>query len=176
MLLNTPAIAEVYKKTNPDGSIIYSDTPLDGGKAITPPGLTPTPSVKYPKKQLTVETPTDNKPLVYSTFEITSPKDQAIIRGNNGNLSLTIGIEPPLQTAFKHSISIILDGLVVKTDLKSNSFQLKNLDRGRHTLSARLLDAKKKVLKSSSTLTVHIKRHSALHGKKPRLWPEYPSL
>lgn len=166
------ASAEVYKTTNPDGSTSYSDTPSEGAEAITPPELTPTPAVKYPKKK-PVEAKNDKEKAVpYKSFNISSPSNDAIIRDNNGNISITLSLEPGLQTNFKHSINILLDGKIYKSGITSLSFNFKNIDRGMHQISATVVDSKNKMLKSAPSVIIHLKRHSKLHGKTPTLWPE----
>ena len=162
------AVAEVFKTINPDGSISYSDVQTDNAEAVTLPELTPVPAVKLPKKKVANATEKDKKKaLPYKSFSLNSPKDQATIFSNTGSVNLSLAIKPSLQTKFKHSISASLDGKTVKNNLTSASFQLNNLDRGKHTISAQILDADKKVLKSSKTITVYIKQHSSLHNQTP---------
>lgn len=166
------ASAEVYKTTNPDGSTSYSDVPTEGSETITPPELTPTPAVKYPKKQVAKPVDKDKKQaLPYTSFSISSPTNDETIRDNNGNVRISLDIAPKLQTDFKHSITILLDGKPIKTGLTSAQAQLNNIDRGMHSITAQIVAKDGKVLKTSSSVTIHMKRQSKLHGKTPTLWP-----
>ncbi|MCK5336838.1 MAG: DUF4124 domain-containing protein [Gammaproteobacteria bacterium] len=166
MLITANANAEIYKTLNPDGSTSYSDVESPDSKVIIPPKLTTAPAVKYPKKTDQKSTSKNDKPLPYKTFTITSPINQAVIRDNNGNATVSLSIEPALQTKFKHSISIFLNGKAIKTGLTTATTQINNLDRGSHTFSAQILSESKAILKTSKSVTVHIKHHSKLH-KKP---------
>jgi len=165
LILSTDVTAEVYKTINPDGSVSYSDVQSDNAKAITPPGLTPTPSVKLPKKAKTK--PVDeNKVLPYTTFKITSPSKNQTIRNNNGKVKVSIDIKPSLQTKFKHSISIFLDGREITSKLTTHSHVLKDIYRGRHSISAKLLDENGAILKVSNLVFVNVRRFSALNKKQ----------
>ena len=166
LLLSTHTSAEVYKSINPDGSTSYSDVPAPHGEAISLPELTPVPAVKYPKKA-PAEKKENNTVLPYTLFKISSPKNQTVIRDNNGNTKLALKIKPELQTKHKHSITLLLDSKVYKKGLTTAGGQFSNLDRGSHTLSARLVDENNKTLKSTHPVTVHIRRHSQLHNQKP---------
>ncbi|MDH5425243.1 MAG: hypothetical protein OEY29_09635 [Gammaproteobacteria bacterium] len=165
LLLTFNVQAEFYKKINPDGSVSYSDTETPGSEAITPPQITPSPAIKYNKKIPDDTSSVDGKALPYQSISITSPEDQAVIRGNNGNVTVSLSIQPALQTAFSHSINIFVDGKVIKTGITTSSILLNDLDRGGHTITAQIVDLKKKLLKSSQSITVHIKRHSILQIK-----------
>lgn len=162
LLLSSPVSAEVYKTINPDGSVSYSDVQTKDSKSITPPGLTPTPAVKLAKKpqQKAQESKT---PKRYTVFEITSPKNNQTIKNNNGQIPVTLKITPKLQDNFKHTISLVLDGSVVASKLTSANHTLKDVFRGRHSLSARLIDKNGTVLKSSNLVFVNVRRFSQLN-------------
>jgi len=172
LLLSSHASAEVYKTINPDGSTSYSDVQTDDKEPIKLPELTPTPAIKYPKKVINKNKDENKVALPYKTFNISSPENNAIIRGNNGNVSVQVSITPELQTSFKHSFSFFLDGKIYKKGLTSNQINLTNLDRGSHTLYAQVQSANKKVLKTTQTITIHVKRQSKLHPKASTGWPE----
>ena len=171
-ILSTHATAEVYKTINPDGSTSYSDVPTNDQEPVKLPELTPAPAVKYPKKSIDKKKDDNMIALPYKSFTISSPENNAIIRDNNGNVTIQVNITPELQTSFKHSISFYLDGKIYKSGLSSNQIQMTNLDRGSHTISAKLLNANKKILKVTQTITIHVKRQSKLHPKASAGWPE----
>jgi len=176
LIASTIASAEVFKTINPDGSTSYSDVKTEGAEAITAPELTPTPAVKYPKKKPAAKTEEKAVAVPYQTFSIASPADEETIRDNNGNVSVSFTINPALQTKFKHSITVLLDGKARKTALTTTSAQLQNIDRGMHSLSAQIVDGSGKVINTSNIVTIHMKRQSKLHGKTPGLWPSLEPL
>lgn len=165
ILITSNAAAEIFKTTNPDGSISYSDVETLGSKTITPPKLTTTPAVKASKETPIEAVAADEKALPYLTFSISTPADQSTIIGNNGNVKLSFSIEPALQRTFQHSITLLVNGQPIKTGLTNLTTQLDDLDRGAHTLTAKILSKDKKVLKATQGVTIHIKRHSILHKK-----------
>lgn len=155
--------AEIYKTLNPDGSTTYSDTETLGSETIIPAKLTTAPAVKVPKKAPALAA--DEKPLPYKNIAIVSPKNQNSITSTSGNLDITLTVTPPLQKRFQHSITLYQNGKAIKTGLTNSSIQVTNLNRGTHSFTASILNSKQKTLKTSQTITVHIKRHSKLHNK-----------
>lgn len=153
--------AEIYKTLNPDGSTTYGDTEMPGSETIIPPKLTTVPAVKVPKKAPVLAT--DEKPLPYKTIAIVSPKNQST--STSDRLEFTLTITPPLQKEFQHSITLYQNGKAITKGLTNTSTQVTNLNRGTHSFTASVLNAKQKALKTSQTITVHIKRHSKLHNK-----------
>lgn len=156
--------AEIFKTLNPDGSTSYSDVETPGSETIIPPKLTTAPAVKVTKK-IAPKVDETEKSKPYTSFSIASPKDQAIIIDNSGNVDITIAIEPALQKKFSHSLSILHNGKSIEVGQTTLTAQAKGLDRGAHTFTAQILDKDKKILKTSESITVHIKRHSILHNK-----------
>ncbi len=166
LLMFSPfASAEVFKTVNPDGSVTYSDVQSEGSKSITPPGLTPTPAVKLPEKKKPKPEDEDS-PVPYKAFNIASPSTNQTIRNNNGNVKVSIDIKPGLQTKFNHSISIFLNGREIASKLKSPTYTLKDVVRGRHSVSARLLDKNGSILKRSNLVFVNMRRFSTLNKKQ----------
>ena len=166
IFFSSNVFAEIYKTRNPDGSITYTDVESPNSSVITPPKLISTPGYK-PKHAPDKQTEDDkNKPLPYRIFSLSAPTNQSVVIDNNGKIAVSLTIKPALQTSFKHSISLLLDGKPIKTGLKSLTTELQNIDRGSHTLSAQIIDRNKKVLKTCAPVVFHMKRHSILH-KKP---------
>ena len=166
LLINTPLYAEIYKIKNPDGSTSYSDRQVPGSKVIQPPKLTPTPAFKAPKKTNKPAAKKTKEVEPYQSINIVSPAHQSIIRDNNGDMKVSFTLTPELQTQAKHSITLLLNGKVIKEGLTKTQVQLKNINRGSHAISAQIVDQHNKPLLSSSIITVHIKRHSILHKEQ----------
>lgn len=170
LFISASLSAEIYKTILPDGSIGYSDTPQENAEIITPPELTPTPAVKLPPKKVPVKDDTQAA-VDYQVFQISSPENDATIYDNNGSVTMSLNINPALQTSFKHTISVYLDSQPVAQQLTKNSYTFSNIDRGSHTLSARILGENNEILKTSNDVVIHMKRHSALHKAPTSLWP-----
>ena len=165
LIFSPVASAEVFKTVNPDGSVTYSDVQTEGSKSITPPSLTPTPAVKLPEKKKP-EPEDEGSPVPYKAFNISSPSANQTIRNNNGDVKVSIDIKPGLQTKFKHSISIFLNGREVASKLTSPAYTVNDVVRGRHSISARLLDENGVILKRSNLVFVNVRRFSKLNKQQ----------
>ncbi len=159
--------AKLYKWVDENGEVHYSDSPPHkNAKEIKPPPLMTTPAVKYtPKKKEAEEK--EETATKYTDFKITSPGENETIRDNSGNVSISLSIDPPLDTKNGHSISILIDGRTKINKSKSLSHTLNYVDRGTHKLQAEIRNAKGKTIKSSNTVTIHLHRFSKLHRKPP---------
>lgn len=159
--------ADVYRSVDENGNIIYTDKPtpdaekirIDEIQTIEPPD---TPEFTY-----TPPTPRD-EPSQYKVLKITSPADGDAIEDAAGNLSVSVSVEPALSPG--HKIALFVDGN--KTGEGGGSFNLQNVDRGTHSLSAAILDNAGNELIRSGPVSVTLHRHSKLHpestvGKPP---------
>lgn len=161
------AQAAVYKRVLPDGSVIFSDQPGPDAEEIE----TPKPQTFTPPPTSTIiapQTNSDKKPSApYASLTITTPVHDETIRDNTGNVSVSVSIEPPLQTQAAHKILIKLDGQVVGRPSTTQQLTLENVDRGTHTVQASVLNATGNTLLDSESVTFHMKRESTLLKKKP---------
>ena len=157
----------MYKWTNAEGEIIYSDTPPNEDvEEIKLPALTTTPAVKYKPKPPPTE---EAKPApAYSSFTVLNPVKDAIIHDNNGNVAVSMSLTPELNTSAGHSISLLVDGSTKISKQQQTSLLLSNIDRGTHSLSAEIRDAKGQLLKkTSNSVSFTVYRYSKLHKKAP---------
>jgi len=130
------AFAEtVYKSVDEKGNIIFTDKPSHNAEEIklkklqtikNPNPAKHTPKPKQPKQE-----------VLYKTFLVSNPADGAGLRSNNGNVSISLTLQPPLRP--NHSIIITLDGKEVSNGPSSN-ISLQNIERGTHSISASVID------------------------------------
>ncbi|HHM04280.1 MAG TPA: DUF4124 domain-containing protein [Gammaproteobacteria bacterium] len=151
------AVGAVYKWVQADGTVVYSDSPPPhGAEEIDLPPLqrlaSPPPPLPPPPQ------PPTFKALPYTDFRITRPGNDATLRDNNGNVDVAIKIEPALQTAFGHTLTIVLDGRALLTGLSTPAARLDNVDRGTHTLQALVVDPTGKTVGATATVTFHLHR------------------
>lgn len=162
--ISTAAVAEMYKWTDQDGKVIYSDKPNPNGseeKVDGPPLTTYKPATTQKPFTYTPKTTDQNSArdrVSYSEFSIDQPVNDAAIRENTGNVSLIMSISPGLNSNRNHTIEIFLDGNK-KGSTSGLSYQFTNMDRGTHTVTAKIVDGAGKVLKTAS-VTFHLQRHS----------------
>ena len=154
---------KVFKHVNPDGTITYSDKPAPGAKEVEVPTV---PTYKPPKvPQFTpYQEPKKPVPFAYDSIKITSPANDETIRDNTGNVTVTVAVSPGLRAGDR--IEYLMDGTAMERTSQT-SFEIKNMDRGSHMITAQVVDASGNVL-NTANVTVHMQRTSILQpGRKP---------
>ncbi len=160
-MLATPSVAaEFYKWRLPDGSIEYSDKPpVQGAERVElKPLVTYTPSA-VPAPSTPPETEDAEEEDGYDSFNISSPVNEAAIRDNAGNITVSFTITPGLVEG--HAIDIIMDGQTVRRST-GGAVTLSNVSRGSHHIHAIIVDQSGTEIARTDTITVHLKRASAL--------------
>ncbi len=150
-LLSLVAQATVYKWVDKDGKVHYSDEPNPQAQAVEFTDKT--------QNQISLETP---KPLpdpieveqVGYALKILSPQHEETIRDNAGDFQVQVEVEPELASG--HFLQLYIDGISSSDAQRSNLFQLKNIDRGEHTLQLKAVQQNGKVLASSSPITIFL--------------------
>ena len=161
---NNAFAGNIYKGTNEEGQVFYSDKPVPGTELMPP--LSPN-TVQMPKakKPDVVET-ADEATSTYKLFEITRPENETTLRHGGGNIIVQLKIDPALDIVSGHRINLYLDGKkkVSRSSLLKQS--LRNTSRGSHSIHAEIVNAKNQPLQSSNRITLHMKRLSSQH-KQP---------
>jgi len=163
LLFTVASHAEIYKGTDAEGNVIYSDEELPNTTEIQVPEPTSIPMPK-PEPKKTVEEETEDT-VAYELFKILSPSKDETIRIASGDMPVSLSITPELDIEQGHRITVYIDGTASLSTTKLN-IQIPNVDRGSHSVRAEIKDNKNKVLIKSNTVTFHMKRHSTQH-KKP---------
>jgi hypothetical protein len=150
----TNATAEVFKHTNPDGSVTFSDVPskINAEPIELPPSSNYSPP---PIPKVTTKATPKKADVNYESVSVTSPTDDSTIRNNAGNLTIEFSVKPSLKPG--HSYVLLMDGKNVGEGLTGNA-QLKNVDRGSHSLIAQVVDENKEVVIQSGAVVVHLQR------------------
>ncbi len=160
-MLATPSIAaEFYKWRLPDGSIEYSDKPpVEGAERVElKPLVTYTPpAVSAPPATPEMEKAEENDG--YDSFTITSPVNEAAIRDNAGNITVSFTTSPGLAKG--HAINVILDGREVIRST-GGAVTLSDVSRGTHSIQAIIVDQSGAEIARTDSITVHLKRASSL--------------
>ncbi len=163
--------AQFYKSVDAEGNIVYSDTPTVGAEQLTPPPISTVeskPVAKEPveevqnKDEAATEEPAKKPPTRYSKFSIVTPQNNATIWDNTGAVPVSLILEPPLDTENGHSVWVYVDGKAVVKKSQSMVQPLSGIDRGAHKIRAEIRDEKRKTLKRTQNVTVHLKRASAI--------------
>ena len=169
-----PALAAVYKTTDAEGNVEFTDVPpnptegaaqaleLPAGN-VYQPSAAPLPAAANANEE---ELP---EQVRYERLSITSPANDAAIRENAGNVTVFTRVKPDLQEG--HKVQVLLDGQPWPIT-SQGAIAMTNVDRGTHTLTAQVLGEDNQVLISSDPVTFHMQRISVLtRPRQPSINP-----
>lgn len=164
----TSSLAAVYKWVDEEGKTVFGDTPPEHIESEKVPERSVNiyrnipPSSPYTNStRQQQEDESDDQLDYYSSLNITSPKEDQAIRSNNGQLTITLDVQPPLDVASGHQIRIVIDDEIVGVG-QSSSITLSEVYRGTHVLYAEIIDSQENIIQSSPSVTFHLLRRSAL--------------
>ncbi len=135
----------VYKTVDEDGNIIFTDKPSEKSEEIKIQDLQ-TIDNPNPAKYKPGSNQADKTQFKYESFEVTKPESGAGIRSNTGNVSISVSLEPGLRGG--HKIILSMDGNEIGTGYSAS---LQNVDRGTHSINAKVIDGNGKTLISTSS-------------------------
>lgn len=166
LLTSLPCISSIYMQKDSDGDVTYTDIPLNNAQPISlsPTNSVPstTPPATAPANNTTtttsVATEEEKTEVTYKTFAIISPVNNDTIQ-NQPIITVKIAIEPELRAG--DTIQVYLDGKAWGTPVSSTSIDLTNVERGEHTLSAKLFDNTQNMLKQTEAIKIFVHRASA---------------
>ncbi len=168
VLLPALSPAAVYKWTDADGSVHFTDSPREGAEEVhVAPPQTYTPA---PLPPITPRPEAPPPPVDYTRFDLTAPAEETTLRDNTGAITVTFALEPALKVQRGHKLQVLLDGQA-QPPVEANTVILNNVDRGTHTLQGQIVDARGEVLMSSQAITVHLFRESILGPNRARPSP-----
>jgi hypothetical protein len=165
-LLPAANAADVYRSVDKNGNVVFSDKPSEGAKKIEIPDAQ---TLKAPSASLSKGKPPPEQPGPrYSQVAITQPGNDQALRQNNGDITIHIAVSPSLKSG--DVISLDMDGKEVASGT-TTTIALKNVDRGTHTLQARVMSEGGQTWVSSDPVTFHLLRYSSI---KPQHTPNTP--
>lgn len=155
------ASAKIYQWKDKNGNLHFTDTPHKGAKEIELPEIQTYSDPnqiqqKQPQQSVSQTTQDEKKKSGYESVTISSPKQNATIRNNTGNVTVSVTIMPALRNS--DLVQIKLDGNPVGEPQKNTSFILNNVYRGSHSVSASIVDQNDSVIASSDNVTFFMHR------------------
>ena len=139
--------ATIYKTVDDNGNIVFTDTQSSDqpGETIDLRPLTAIPSV--PTSRPTPAPVTVPRKKQYSRFIISQPGNNVTLR-NQETITVKLTVSPRVE--FGHSVRLRLNGALVAESRRQLTFELKDVERGSHTLTAEIVDSLQQVIKSTS--------------------------
>ncbi len=167
ILLLVPALAaggEIYRSTDEQGNTLFTDEPpSDDASPVTLDPLTTVPANEAPPQFRDPNEPeADESQQVagYAEIEVSYPPADQAVRHNGGMVPFRVGLQPEGKSLEQgHRIEILLDG-DVRGSGASQQISVSPVDRGTHTVVARVVDASGKPLVASSPIDFHLLRAS----------------
>lgn len=151
----------VYKKTNPDGTISYSDQRSDGAVALdeTNSNTAVMPSLQPPRERLytSAKTTKSLKAADIYTLKIISPEDEGTVRNNLGEVDVVASISPKASGSFQ----VLLNGELKSTQPRP-VFHLNGIERGEYSLQVRFVGKSGKILALTEMQTFYLHKASVL--------------
>ena len=148
---------EVYREVGEDGVPVFSDQAMPGAEPITirEPVIFKDTAIQRNQQERN-STPKEESSAPDYNLMIADPPDNAAIRDNAGNLTLTIAISPTLQAG--HRAELLMNGQKLRNVDMSGPVDLTNLDRGTHVFSLRVVDRQDLVITSGPGTSISVLR------------------
>jgi hypothetical protein len=160
LLLASTAIAQVYKSTDDQGNVVFSDTPPAGSSDsqqvdIPRTNTSPPPPVIAPVPRPTPEAPeTETVPVEVA---ITSPANESTIPMGGGIFTVSASVSGGDSSQV---LQLLMDGSPQGEPQQTGSWNLENVLRGPHDLVVEARSRDGKVLARSEPVRVYVLRPS----------------
>lgn len=164
MLLISSSHAQIYKWTDSQGVVHFSDSPHAGSKQVTvPEAQSFSPPVSQTNSTPQEPEKTMNEEHKYSKISIMQPLNEATIRNNQGYVVVAVELEPALAEG--DMLQMVFDGAPLGDPQPNTLFQLNGIYRGSHTLAVQILNAAGEVLLTSDNITIFMHRPHVNMGR-----------
>lgn len=153
--------AQIYKTTDEQGNVIFSDAPPAGTGQSEQVELPRTNTTPPPPTVVPVPRPesepaeTEPEPLAVA---ITSPENESTIPMGGGNFSVSASLSP--GGGEQQALQLLMDGAPQGAPQATGTWNLQNVLRGPHDLVVEAVDASGKVLARSESVRVYVLRPS----------------
>lgn len=161
LLLPQLGAAQIYKSTDEQGNVTFSDMPHADGSSeqikVRETNSAPPPEVIESLEPDSGAAEEAAAGPAYSVT-ITSPANESTIAMGPGNFSVSATVEPGLSSG--SLLQLFVDGSASGNPQSSNTWELTNVFRGAHDLSVAIVDKKGEQLAASEPVRVYVLRPS----------------
>jgi len=161
------AAATAYTWVDGEGVTHYSDRPRPGAERIelgvshasaTRPASAVTAGASPPPAARTEAAATS-----YGLCEIETPHKDEVL-ANAYSVAVSVRLEPRLRGS--DTVTLVLDGQSVQGPVQATTFTISPIDRGTHTVAARVADASGAALCETPGITFHVRQPSLLQPNR----------
>lgn len=163
------AAEQIYRSTDEQGNPVFTDEPpSDDADPVPLDPLTTVPAGETPpelEESESEETTSKAQDRSYRDLEITYPPGGQAVRHNGGMVPFRVAIKPEgKKLAEGHRVEIMVDG-EVRGSGANTQVSVSPVDRGSHTVIARIVDGTGSPLIASPPVDFHLLRASV--GNNP---------
>lgn len=155
--------AEVYKSVDKHGNTVFSDQPSANAEKIEVQDVMTIPALQSEPPKPSVAEPLER----YTELTVLTPKNDETYFRSEGDLIISIQTQPALYEGDR--VVVYLNSNEFLSG-KSLTYNVAELDRGTYQLRVAIKDAADKIVKSSGTITFHMRQTSIQNpqtAKKP---------
>lgn len=155
LALCTLAQAQIYKTTDENGKVIFTDTPTDKAEAVELRETNVAPGserIKLPAKGA----PKDSPELPPYQLYINSPAPETHLNPGDRNLTVSFEVNRKLEPGLR--FQLLSNGEPIGSSSTGNSITVPEIYRGEHQISVIVYDQDQRVLAESSPVTVYVHR------------------
>lgn len=163
LLLVPPGItAQIYRTTDEQGNVVFTDTPPPEGAEREEVQLQPTNTAPSPEPRPDLapreKDPGEEAAAVKYGVAITVPANETTIPMGPGNFSVSAVVRPSLGT--DHKLQLYMDGVPWGEPQTVPSWALTNVFRGAHDVTVAVTDSEGEHLAVSEPVRVYVLRPS----------------
>lgn len=157
-LFSASLSAGFYKWVDSDGVAHYSDHPVEQAEELRIPGAGDRPGDSVTENnQETVQAGQEPQQTDgYTQFEILDPEQNQTLRNDEGEVRVSMLLQPALQEG--HKISLTVNGTPLETLNISTQLILREVPRGSHTLQATIVDVEGTPLISTPVVNFQMRK------------------
>lgn len=151
------AAQPVYKVTDENGNVTFTDTPpLDSQASVEEHSIHTPNSTQAVLSAPEIAKPEESESTIPFETSIVSPADNATIPMGPGNFSVQVALSPRLAAG--EALLLLLDDAPVGSPQRMPNWQLTNVYRGEHRLQVLRIDDEGAQLDASDISTVFVMR------------------
>ncbi len=153
-----PAGAEIYKWTDAEGNVHFSDEAPKGAKKLE---LKPLPVMNLPMPERHADlgktaAELEKEKQGYSVLAVTKPAHDAKLDATDGQLSVTASLEPDLRKG--HMLQVWVDGQKAGPADTATALSARDLQEGERKLKVVVLNAQGEPLQSSAEIRIFVQK------------------
>lgn len=156
------AQAEIYRSVDKQGNPVFTDLPDKHSSPVKLKAPSTYRAPKLPPFQAPVNRSTEATAASsnYKQFAVTAPGEGQSFWDNAGDVRVSLSLEPALKTEQGHRVQFYLDGVAQGEPVTTLTAVINNVERGEHTLSAKIISAGGAEIKHTAPVTFQIHRQS----------------